>query len=116
MHLFVGNHDMRMKDYFKKEHNIPVYFGPMEFERYGKKLLVGHGDGLGPGDKGYKRLKKIFRNPVSKWRFGILPPVAGMGLANDLSRRSRAQTGVTEESFLGGARDWLIQPWDEILK
>jgi UDP-2,3-diacylglucosamine hydrolase len=116
LHFFVGNHDMWMRDYFMKELNIPVYFEPREFEREGKKFLVGHGDGLGPGDHGYKRLKKIFRNPVSKWLFGVLPPVAGMGLANYLSRRSRAQTGAKEEVFLGEDKEWLIQHCKEILK
>lgn len=108
MHFFVGNHDMWMRDYFQKELNIPVYFEAKEFQRNGKTFLIGHGDGLGPGDHGYKRLKKVFRNPVSKWLFGILPPVVGMGLAHYMSRRSRAQTGSTEEVFLGEEKEWLI--------
>ncbi len=108
IHFFVGNHDMWMRDYFQKELSIPVYFEPKEFERNGKSFLIGHGDGLGPGDHGYKRLKKVFRNPISKWLFGILPPVAGMGLAHFMSRRSRAQTGSSEEVFLGEEKEWLI--------
>lgn len=108
IHFFVGNHDMWMKGYLEKELNIPVYFEPRQYERNGKKFFIGHGDGLGPGDHGYKRLKKIFRNPVCKWLFGVLPPFFGMGLANYLSRRSRAQTGATEEIFLGEDKEWLI--------
>ena len=116
MHFFAGNHDMWMRDYFQKELNIPVYFEPKEFERNGKTFLVGHGDGLGPGDKGYKFLKRIFRNPLCKWLFGILPPYVGMGLANYLSRRSRAQTGASEEVFLGEDKEWLIIYSKEILR
>ena len=116
IHFFVGNHDMWMKDYFPIELNIPIYFKPQEFERGGKKFLIGHGDGLGPGDHGYKRLKKLFRNPVSKWLFGIFPPILGIGLANYLSRRSRAQTGLTEETFLGEDKEWLIIYCKEVLK
>jgi len=108
MHFFVGNHDMWMKDYFLKELNIPVYFEPKEFERNGKKFFIGHGDGLGPGDHGYKRLKKVFRNTACQWLFGVLPPYVGMGLANYMSRRSRAQTGASEEVFLGEDNEWLI--------
>ncbi len=108
LHFFVGNHDMWMRDYFQTEMNIPVYYEPREFEFSGKKFLVGHGDGLGPGDHGYKRLKKVFRNPVCQWLFGILPPVVGMGIANYMSRRSRAQTGASEETFLGEDKEWLI--------
>ena len=88
--------------------NIPVYFEPKEFERNGKKFFIGHGDGLGPGDHGYKRLKKVFRNPACQWLFGVLPPYVGMGLANYMSRRSRAQTGASEEVFLGENNEWLI--------
>ena len=116
MHFFVGNHDMWMRGYFQKELNIPVYYKPQEFERGGKNFLIGHGDGLGPGDHGYKRLKKVFRNPFSKWLFGIFPPRMGMGLANYMSRRSRAQTGATEETFLGEDKEWLIIYSKEVLK
>jgi UDP-2,3-diacylglucosamine hydrolase len=116
VHFFVGNHDMWMKDYFQTELNIPVYFEPQEFEFNRKKFLIGHGDGLGPGDNGYKMLKKIFRNPVCQWLFGILPPYMGMGLANYMSRRSRAQTGATEETFLGEEKEWLIIHCKEVLQ
>lgn len=109
LHFFVGNHDMWMTDYFQQELNMPVYFEPAEFTWNSKNFLIGHGDGLGPGDKGYKRLKKVFRNPFCQWLFGILPPVIGIGVANYMSRRSRAKTGMLEETFLGEDREWLIQ-------
>ncbi|MFI5186985.1 MAG: UDP-2,3-diacylglucosamine diphosphatase [Chitinophagales bacterium] len=107
-YFFVGNHDMWMKDYFQHELNIPVYFEPKDFEWNGKSFHIGHGDGLGPGDHRYKFIKKIFRNKFSQWLFGIFPPYMGMGLANFLSRRSRAQTGASEEVFLGEEKEWLI--------
>jgi UDP-2,3-diacylglucosamine hydrolase len=116
MHFFVGNHDMWMKNYFQQEFNMQVYYKPVEFERNGKKFLVGHGDGLGPGDHGYKRLKKIFRNPACQFLFGVFPPMLGMGLANYMSRRSRAQTGAKEEIFLGEDKEWLIIYCKEVLQ
>jgi UDP-2,3-diacylglucosamine hydrolase len=108
VHFFVGNHDMWMKDYLQAELNIPVYFEPKEFLFNNKTFLIGHGDGLGPGDHGYKRLKKVFRNPFSQWMFGLLPPRAGIGLANYFSRKSRAATGTSEEHFFGDDREWLL--------
>ena len=108
VHFFVGNHDMWMKDYFQKELNIPVYFEPVPFEFHGKKFLLGHGDGLGPGDHGYKFIKKIFRNKLAHFLFGILPPAIGMGLANFFSKKSRAKTGQSEEVFLGEENEWLL--------
>ncbi len=108
VHFFVGNHDMWMKDYLTTELNIPVYFEGREFEFNGKQFLVAHGDGLGPGDKGYKFLKKIFRNPLCQWLFGILPPAIGIGLADYFSRKSREATGQHEQQFLGEKDEWLI--------
>ncbi|WP_126969748.1 UDP-2,3-diacylglucosamine diphosphatase [Gynurincola endophyticus] len=108
VHFFVGNHDMWMKDYFQKELNVPVFFEPQEYQFNDKKFLVGHGDGLGPGDYGYKFLKKVFRNPVCQWLFGILPPYFGIGLANWSSRRSRAATGQVDEKYFGEEGEWLI--------
>jgi UDP-2,3-diacylglucosamine hydrolase len=109
VHFFVGNHDMWMHNYFQEELNIPVYFAPIVIERNGQKILVGHGDGLGPGDKGYKLMKKVFRNPACKFLFGLLPPYIGMGIANYLSRKSRIATGSTDEIFLGEDKEWLVQ-------
>jgi UDP-2,3-diacylglucosamine hydrolase len=116
IHFFVGNHDMWMKNYFEKELNIPVYYEPKMFEFSGKKFLIGHGDGLGPGDHGYKFLKKIFRNPLCKWMFGILPPYIGLGIANYFSRKSREQAADKTEVFLGEENEWLITYCKEVLK
>jgi UDP-2,3-diacylglucosamine hydrolase len=116
IHFFVGNHDMWMKTYFQQELSIPVYFEPRDFEWNGKKFHIGHGDGLGPGDHRYKFIKKVFRNKFSQWLFGIFPPYMGMGLANFLSRRSRAQTGTKEEVFLGEDKEWLIIYCKSMLK
>ncbi len=116
IHFFVGNHDMWMKDYFQKELNIPVYFEPKDFELNGHAFHIGHGDGLGPGDKGYKAMKAVFRNPACQWLFGIMPPRLGMGMAHYFSRKSRASTGASEEVFLGEENEWLICYAKEVLK
>ena len=116
IHFFVGNHDMWMKDYLQQELNIPVYFEPKEFRFNDKNFLIGHGDWLGPGDHGYKALKKVFRSPFCQWLFGIFPPYLGMGLADYFSRKSRAATGSMEEVFLGEDKEWLIIYSKEILK
>lgn len=116
VHFFVGNHDMWMKDYLEKEINIKTHFGPHEFEFNSRRFFVAHGDGLGPGDRGYKMLKKVFRNPVAQWMFGVMPPYMGMGLANYFSKKSREATGKHEELFLGEENEWLISFSKEVLK
>jgi UDP-2,3-diacylglucosamine hydrolase len=108
LHIFTGNHDLWMQDYLTKELNAKVYFEPQTFTLGKKQFLIGHGDGLGPGDYGYKRLKKVFTNPVCKWLFRWLHPDAGIKLANYFSAKSRAKTGSTDEVFLGADKEWLI--------
>jgi len=108
IHFFVGNHDMWMKTYFQQELGIPVYFGPETFQYGRATFYVAHGDGLGPGDHGYKFLKKIFRNPLCQWVFGMLPPVIGIGLANFFSRKSREAVAEHEKKFLGPDKEWLM--------
>jgi UDP-2,3-diacylglucosamine hydrolase len=109
LHIFTGNHDLWMQDYLSKELNAKLYFEPQAFTINNKQFLIGHGDGLGPGDEGYKRLKKIFTNPICQWLFRWLHPDAGIQLANYFSRKSRAKTGNADELFLGEDKEWLIQ-------
>jgi UDP-2,3-diacylglucosamine hydrolase len=116
IHFFVGNHDMWMSGYFEQELGIPVYYAPKTFKFNGKKFLVGHGDGLGPGDYGYKFLKKIFRNPLCKFLFGLIPPFLGIGLAGMMSKSSRSVTGDSDATFLGADKEWLIIYCTEQLK
>lgn len=106
--FFVGNHDMWMNGYFERELGINVFHEPREYQLGGKKFLVGHGDGLGPGDHRYKFIKKVFRNRFSQRVFGALHPGTGIGLADYFSRKSRAATGRTDEQFLGEDKEWLI--------
>ena len=109
LHIFTGNHDLWMQDYLSKELNAKLYFEPQAFTIQHKQFLIGHGDGLGPGDNGYKRLKKVFTNPICQWLFRWLHPDAGIQLANYFSRKSRAKTGNADELFLGEDKEWLIQ-------
>ena len=116
IYFFVGNHDMWMKDYFQIELNIPIYFEPKIFEWNDKKFYIGHGDGLGPGDQGYKFIKKIFRNKLCQWLFGQLHPNWGIGLANYFSKKSREKTGTSDEHYLGENAEWLILYCKEVLQ
>ncbi len=109
IYFFVGNHDLWMIDYFEKELDIPVYHHPKEYEFEGKTFLIGHGDGLGPGDKGYKRMKKVFAHPLSKWFYRWVHPDIGVKLAQYLSTKNKLISGQEDIKFLGEENEWLAQ-------
>lgn len=105
---FTGNHDLWMLGYFQDELNIPVHHAPIEREYNGKKFIIAHGDGLGPGDHGYKILKKVLRSPLSQWLYRRLHPDSGVGMAEWFSRLG-PKHGVEEKPFLGPDKEWLVQ-------
>ncbi|MTI22404.1 UDP-2,3-diacylglucosamine diphosphatase [Fulvivirga sp. RKSG066] len=107
--FFTGNHDMWMFDYFTDELNIPIYREPQQLSVENSKLLIGHGDGLGPGDHSYKILKKVFANRLSQWLFARLHPNFGIGLANFWSQRSRISNQNNDEDTFKGDDEFLWQ-------
>lgn len=109
IYFFVGNHDLWMTDYFEKELNIPVYHDNQIFQFGNKSFLIGHGDGKGPGDKGYKRMKKVFVHPLSKWIFRWLHPDLGVSFAQYLSVKNKLISGEADVKFLGEDQEWLVQ-------
>lgn len=108
VYFFVGNHDLWMDDYFQKELGIPVFHEPKIFNINNTKFFIGHGDGLGPGDLGYKRMKKVFTNRFSKWLFRWLHPDIGVRLGSYLSVKNKLISGDEDVKFLGEENEWLV--------
>jgi len=109
IYVFTGNHDLWMFGYFEAEFDIPVYRKPIQTELLGKKFFIGHGDGLGPNDRGYKLMKRVFTNPVNQWLFRWFHPDLGMRLAGFSSQASRDAMPEAERYWLGEEREWLVQ-------
>lgn len=114
VYFFTGNHDMWMFDYFEKELGVKIFRKPIQKIYQGKRFYIGHGDGLGPGDKGYKFIKKVFAARWSQWLFARLHPNFGIGLANFFSRKSRGATGDSDSHFLGDENEWLLTYCKEV--
>lgn len=109
VYFFTGNHDQWMLDYFETELTIPVYRKPLELTINDLPFIIGHGDGLGPGDYSYKLLKRIFNNQIARWFFSRLHPNFALWLGNKWSKNNRLLNGKHEEQFQGEEREWLIQ-------
>ncbi len=72
-------------------------------------------EGKGPGDAGYKILKKVFTNKACQWLFGWLHPTLGYGLANGWSSgRKNAENTVLVETFESEEKEWILTYCKEI--
>ncbi|MCB0810289.1 MAG: UDP-2,3-diacylglucosamine diphosphatase [Flavobacteriales bacterium] len=109
VHLWIGNHDMWIFDYIPDEVGLQLHREPLERTWNGRRFLIGHGDGLGPGDHGYKFIKRVFRNPVCQWLFARLHPNFAIAMAEFWSGRSRKKNYENDRKYLGLDNEWLVQ-------
>jgi UDP-2,3-diacylglucosamine hydrolase len=116
IHVFTGNHDLWISDYLPKEINCILHREPIIKEFDGKTFYLAHGDGLGPGDHGFKMMKKVFTSRISQWAYRRLHPDTGVGVAKFFSRTSHSHTGDKDSNFLGEDKEWLIIHSREVLK
>jgi UDP-2,3-diacylglucosamine hydrolase len=112
--FFTGNHDMWMFDYFPHELGIPIYRDPQLLRIGRHTLLIGHGDGLGPGDAVYKIIKKFFNSSVCQWLFARIHPNLGIRIAKFWSRKSRINNSKKEEKFTGEENEYLLTYCKEV--
>jgi UDP-2,3-diacylglucosamine hydrolase len=108
VHVFSGNHDMWMFGYLVDECGVQLYHAPVKREWNGKKFLIGHGDGLGPGDNGYKFIKGVFRNRFAQWLYARLHPNFGIALAEYFSGKGY-QKKSGEMEYHGDEKEFLVQ-------
>lgn len=116
LHFFKGNHDMWMRDFFIKEFKAKIYSEPISITIQSKKFLLGHGDGLGPGDHKYKALKLFFSSSICKFLYRWIHPDIGMSIANYFSQRSRFAQESVVETYQGHTQEWLYIYAEDKLK
>jgi UDP-2,3-diacylglucosamine hydrolase len=96
VHLFTGNHDIWAFEYLRREINIQLHRHPETIVMMGKTFYLAHGDGLGPGDNGYKFLKKVFSNRFNQFLFRWLHPDIGAKMGLYFSGKSRLANMIKE--------------------
>jgi UDP-2,3-diacylglucosamine hydrolase len=106
--VFSGNHDLWMYGYFEQELGIPVLHQPARINIGEHEFLLAHGDGLGPGDKQYKVLKKTLRHPITQFLYRWLHPDIGLPIAHYFSGRG-AHKKTQQEQFQGADKEFLVQ-------
>ena len=101
-----GNHDFWMDDFFEKQMGITLHRDALDIEYDGQKIHLIHGDGLAKADRGYRFLKKIFRNRFNIWLYRKLPPDWAYALARMVSGKSRHHTSLRDSKFVNDYRDY----------
>src|SRR5262245_18674659 len=88
--LYVGgNHDFWIGEYLARELDVPFSDVPVPLTLQGRRIFLAYGDGLGPGDHGYKVLKRVLRTRVARGLFRWIHPDVGIPLAAACSHTSR---------------------------
>ena len=114
IYSYTGNHDLWMFDYFETELGIPVFREPQTWIYNNQRFLVGHGDGIGPGDHGYKFIKRVFSNRLCQWLFARIHPNLGVGMALFWSRKSRLAEEGRDESFQGEQEPQVVYAREQL--
>jgi UDP-2,3-diacylglucosamine hydrolase len=109
MYFITGNNKKKNKKYLKKHLGIHIFKKKQKFVINDKKILIGHGDGIGKGEFGYKCLKFFLNCHINVWLFGLLPPKTGFAIAHFFSRKSRAMTPEYKDKFLGNNKEILVK-------
>lgn len=99
VYFFQGNHDIWCYSYFE-EMGIRVLRQPYVAELGGKRVCMGHGDGLGPGDTLYKVMRAAFHSRFLQALFSMLHPWLAFRLGTGWSKKSRLAKNL-EYSFRG---------------
>jgi len=113
IHYFIGNHDMWMFDYLHDEIGANMHHQPLMIQLGDKRAWIGHGDGLGPGDYGYKFIKKVFRSKLCQWLFARLHPNFAIWLGQYWSGQSRKQEKMPAP--FDEPKEWLVAYSEQML-
>ncbi len=115
VYFFTGNHDVWVFDYLPQEVGIIVFREPVTHIYNNRKFYLAHGDGLGPGQFGYKLLKGIFTSRILQWLYARIHPNTATGFAHRWSKHSRFSQG-NYVPWLGEENEHLIIHSKEVEK
>lgn len=118
---FVGNHDMWTFGALERQTGVQVVHGPTTVEIAGKRLFLGHGDGVMPSDwqKLYPRevrkqirrfvaLRRFFHCRPVQYLFRLVPPAWGNRLGYGWAAQSRRKELAHPCPYKGEQHEELV--------
>lgn len=106
LYFFQGNHDI-WTFWYLQELGVKVLEQPYEVEIGGKVFCLGHGDGLGPGQRSYKLMRWAFHNHFIQRVFSMVHPYLAFRLGNGWSSRRRKKHLEAGEYVFKGEKEPL---------
>ena len=115
--LFPGNHDFRLDGILETQLGLRL---PGDWERrdlLGTRALLHHGDGLDPGERGYRLMRAVFRSRWAQAAFRCLHPDLGMRLADWIGAGDRLHTWSRAEltAYLRRALPGTLEEGDQLM-
>lgn len=121
IHFYIGNHDIWTFGWLAKQIGAIVHRKPESIIIHGKKLFLGHGDGLVPSNyihqlpkyaqKKIQRfifLRKVFHNTLLQALFRMLPPAWGNAFGYEWAKNSRLKEKAHPCPYKGEEKEELV--------
>jgi UDP-2,3-diacylglucosamine hydrolase len=103
-----GNHDWWGGTFLEDEIGLRVHRDPITLDLAGRRTFIGHGDGLGSGDLGYRMLKILLRGRLTRWGFRWIHPDVGAWIAGHASVTKELEGKTTESQLRRSAH---LEAW-----
>lgn len=96
---FEGNHDFHMGPFFEETLRARVFCGPAKFDLDGKKVYLCHGDQICSADYGYRLLRALLHNPLTRALVPLTPPAVASWIAEQMGRGSKRRHGARRDKW-----------------
>ncbi len=105
VHMFAGNHDFKLGQFLRDFVGVETHLDEWTTTIDNRRYYFHHGDGFAASDVNYRKMKAVFRNPISQALFGtVVHPDLAMqvgkwasGLGGEKSRTEDGQLPIWNE-------------------
>lgn len=100
IYLQYGNRDFLMRKSFWQATGITPITEPDLVNFYGFEAILLHGDALCTDDKGYQRMRRVFRNPLISWLFLRLSKEKRKQIGENMRNKSKTHSQNKAENIM----------------
>jgi UDP-2,3-diacylglucosamine hydrolase len=99
VYYVAGNHDFWAGPFLQEELGVIYCEDELVLEHAGRRIRLAHGDGWPPAERGYRLMKRVFRNRAAIALFRLISPDIGFPLARWLAHRSRGRHHLPQSTL-----------------